>query len=95
MSSKRGAQISVRPPSRRPQPRRAGAVAQGAVIVGKMKTKRAVAKRFKRTGGGKIMYKQQAQHHLSMQKSSRRMRRLGRMKELEGADKRTIEKLLP
>ena len=63
--------------------------------MGKMKTKRSVAKRFKRTGTGKIMYKQQAQHHLAMQKSSRRMRRLGQMRELQGADRRTIEKLLP
>ena len=63
--------------------------------MGKMKTKRSVAKRFKRTGSGKIMHKQQAQHHLAMKKSSRRMRRMGRMKQLEGADARIIDEMLP
>jgi len=63
--------------------------------VGKMKTKRSVAKRFKRTATGKILHKQQAQHHLAMKKSSRRMRRMGQMKELEGADKRSIDEMLP
>lgn len=60
-----------------------------------MKTKRGVTKRFKRTGTGKIMHKQEAQHHLAMKKSSRRMRRLGQMRELQNADRRTIDKLLP
>lgn len=63
--------------------------------MGKMKTKRAVTKRFKRTGSGKIVHKQQAQHHLAMKKSSRRMRRMGQMKTLQGADLRNIDKLLP
>lgn len=63
--------------------------------MGKMKTKRSVAKRFKRTGTGKIMHKQQAQHHLAMKKSSRRLRRMGRMKELKGGDRRTIDEMLP
>ena len=61
----------------------------------KMKTKKAIAKRFKRTGGGKIVYKQQAQHHLAMQKTSRRMRKLGATGVLAGKDRKNIDELLP
>ncbi len=61
----------------------------------KMKTRRAVLKRFKRTKNGKIMYKQQAQHHLAMQKSGQRMRKLGRMAQLQGGDRKNIDGLLP
>ena len=61
----------------------------------KMKTKSAVPKRFRRTATGKILHKQPAQRHLAMKKSSRRMRRMGRMKALEGGDLRTIDKMLP
>lgn len=61
----------------------------------KMKTKKAIAKRFKRTGTGKITYKQQAQHHLAMQKTSRRMRKLGSTGVLKGKDRKNIDTLLP
>lgn len=61
----------------------------------KMKTKKAVAKRFKRTGSGKIVHKQRAQHHLAMQKTSRRLRKLGATAELKGKDRKNIDELLP
>ncbi|MEA3400618.1 MAG: 50S ribosomal protein L35 [Armatimonadota bacterium] len=60
-----------------------------------MKTKKAAAKRFKRTGSGKLMYSSQGQNHLSMKKSSGRQRRLARDKELTGKDQKNIETLLP
>jgi len=65
------------------------------MAVPKMKTKRSAAKRFRRTGSGKLMHTGQAQNHLAGTKNARRMRRLKRMKELQGGDKRTIETLLP
>ena len=42
----------------------------------KMKTKRGAAKRFKKTGTGKIMYNISGNRHLSTKKSSKRKRRL-------------------
>jgi len=65
------------------------------MAVPKMKTKKAAAKRFKRTGSGKLVHTSQAQNHLAGTKNARRMRRLKRMKELESGDERTIETLLP
>jgi len=61
----------------------------------KAKSKKAAKKRFKVTGSGKIMHRQTGQGHLLSKKSSRRKRRLGRKKELTGADAEHIKDLLP
>lgn len=63
--------------------------------MGKMKTKKSAAKRFKRTGSGKLMYSSPGQNHASTAKDARRMRRLQQEKELEGEDRKNIETLLP
>ena len=42
----------------------------------KMKTKKSAAKRFRKTGSGKIMYNKSGNRHLSTRKSSKRKRRL-------------------
>ena len=42
----------------------------------KMKTKRSAAKRFRKTGSGKITYNKSGNRHLSTKKSSKRKRRL-------------------
>ena len=60
-----------------------------------MKTKRSAAKRFRRTGSGKLVHQSQAQNHLAGTKNARRMRRLKRQKGLETGDERTISTLLP
>jgi len=60
-----------------------------------MKTKKSAAKRFKRTGSGKLVHGSQAQNHLAGTKNARRMRRLKRQKQLEPGDERTINTLLP
>lgn len=60
-----------------------------------MKTKKAAAKRFKRTGSGKLMHQSQAQNHLAGKKNGSRMRRLKRDKEVDSADEKAIETLLP
>tara|TARA_B100000029_G_scaffold503400_1_gene580225 strand:- start:2876 stop:3067 length:192 start_codon:yes stop_codon:yes gene_type:complete len=42
----------------------------------KMKTKKSAAKRFKKTGTGKITYNKCGNRHLSTKKSAKRKRRL-------------------
>ena len=42
----------------------------------KMKTKKSAAKRFKKTGSGKIVHHQGGHRHLATKKSSKRKRRL-------------------
>ena len=42
----------------------------------KMKTKKSAAKRFKKTGSGKITYNLSGNRHLSTRKTSKRKRRL-------------------
>lgn len=61
--------------------------------MGKMKTKKGAAKRFRKTGTGRLFYNGQGQRHLAAKKARRRMRRLSRGKELTGTEKRTIEQL--
>lgn len=65
------------------------------ITVPKMKTKQAAAKRFKRTGSGKLVHRSPAQNHLAGTKNARRQRRLNREKTLETGDMKTIETLLP
>ena len=63
--------------------------------MGKMKTKKAAAKRFKRTGSGKLVYTSPGQNHASMAKDNKRQRRLQKPKELEGGSLKDIETLMP
>jgi len=63
--------------------------------VGKMKTKSAAAKRFKRTGSGKLVYTSPGQNHASMAKNNKRQRRLQQQKTLEGGSLKDIETLMP
>lgn len=42
----------------------------------KMKTKKSAAKRFKKTGSGKIVHQHSGHRHLSTKKSPKRKRRL-------------------
>jgi large subunit ribosomal protein L35 len=61
----------------------------------KMKTNRAAAKRFKRTGSGKVKRGHAfARHHLGL-KSRKRKRRLGSSAIAEKTEKRHLQKLLP
>ena len=61
----------------------------------KMKTNRAAAKRFKRTGTGKIKRaKAYARHHLGT-KSRKRKRRLHAPAIVEPTESRRMQKLLP
>lgn len=60
----------------------------------KMKTKRGAAKRFKKTGTGKIMYNISGNRHLSTKKSSKRKRRLRKDTVLCSAMTRRTKKMI-
>ncbi len=60
----------------------------------KQKTHRGAAKRFKITGSGKVRRRKAFRSHLLEKKSSRRTRRLGRITEVTGGDKKHVERLL-
>jgi large subunit ribosomal protein L35 len=60
----------------------------------KMKTHRGAAKRFKITGTGRILRRKAFRSHLLEKKSSKRTRRLGRLAEVTGGDRKHVERLL-
>ena len=60
----------------------------------KNKTHRGAAKRFRITATGKVRRRQAYRSHLLEKKSSRRTRRLGRLAEVTGAQKKHVERLL-
>jgi large subunit ribosomal protein L35 len=62
--------------------------------MGKMKTHRGAAKRFKITGTGKILRRKAFRAHLLEKKPTRRTRRLGRTVEVRGGDRKHVERLL-
>jgi large subunit ribosomal protein L35 len=62
--------------------------------MGKMKTHRGAAKRFKVTGTGRILRRKAFRAHLLEKKPTRRTRRLGRLTEVTGGDKKHVERLL-
>jgi large subunit ribosomal protein L35 len=60
----------------------------------KMRTHRGAAKRFKITGTGRILRRKAFRSHLLEKKSSKRTRRLGRLAEVTGGDRKHVERLL-
>ena len=60
----------------------------------KMKTHRGAAKRFKLTGGGKIVRKQAGVSHLLEHKPGQRRRRQQREADVSRADTRRVRKML-
>lgn len=61
----------------------------------KAKTKRAAAKRIKRTGTGKLMRMKAYKSHILTKKTTKRKRNLRKATELDAANSRSIKKLLP
>lgn len=61
----------------------------------KMKTHRGAAKRFKRTGTGKIKRHRAFGSHLLTKKSAHRKRRLRRSVTVSASDYKRIDQLLP
>ena len=60
----------------------------------KMKTHRGAAKRFKKTGTGKIVRSHSMKRHILTKKSSKRKRRLGKPAVVDPADKSRLEQML-
>ena len=61
----------------------------------KMKTHRGAAKRFKKTGTGKIVRMKSGKSHILTKKNRKRKRRLRKSAVVDDADKRRIARLLP
>lgn len=61
----------------------------------KMKTKRGAAKRFKKTGTGKIKRAQAYTSHILTKKSTKRKRNLRQGCTVDAADVKSIKKILP
>ena len=61
----------------------------------KMKSHRGAAKRFKRTGSGKVTHQKKNKRHILTKMRSKRKRQLRRQGELTGADRRRVEELIP
>lgn len=61
----------------------------------KQKTKKAVAKRFKKTAGGKILRSSASRGHLFTSKSRKRKRQLAKGAQVSASDYARIVNLLP
>jgi|TARA_B100000470_G_C19489070_1_gene257889 large subunit ribosomal protein L35 len=66
-----------------------------ARAAGKAKTRKAVAKRFKVTGSGKILRRKQGKRHLLQKKSRKRKRNLGKATLVSDADLKNVKANLP
>lgn len=61
----------------------------------KLKTRRAAAKRFRRSGSGKIMRRKAFKNHLLQHKSSDRKSRLSKIAQVDETNAPNVELMLP
>jgi large subunit ribosomal protein L35 len=61
----------------------------------KMKTRRGVAKRFSRTGTGKVKFSRKGKRHILSNKSRKRKRQLKRAETLATGDAQAIARMIP
>lgn len=61
----------------------------------KLKTNKGAAKRFKKTGSGGFKHRQSFRSHILTKKTSKRMRQLRRMKNVNDSDVAAIRQMLP
>ena len=61
----------------------------------KMKTKRAAAKRFKKTGTGKIMRNKAYKSHILTKKTTKRKRNLRKAVEVDATNAKMMKRILP
>ncbi len=61
----------------------------------KMKTHRGAAKRFKRTGTGKIARMQKGKSHILTKKDSKRKRQLRKRALVSNVDRKRMDQMLP
>jgi large subunit ribosomal protein L35 len=64
-------------------------------VAGKAKTRKAVAKRFKVTGTGKVLRRKQGKRHLLQCKNRKRKRSLGQAALVSDADIKNVKENLP
>jgi large subunit ribosomal protein L35 len=64
-------------------------------VAQKKKTHRGAAKRFKRTGTGKLTHAKKNKRHILTKKSAKRKRRLSRKGVVSPANKKALDLLLP
>jgi large subunit ribosomal protein L35 len=61
----------------------------------KMKTHRGAAKRFKKTGSGKLMRSRSNKQHILTKKSPKRKRRLRKAAPVDSTDAKRLKQMLP
>jgi large subunit ribosomal protein L35 len=61
----------------------------------KLKTHRGAAKRFKKSGTGKVLRNHAFHSHILTKKSPGRKAELAKETEVSGANKRTVKRMLP
>jgi large subunit ribosomal protein L35 len=61
----------------------------------KIKTNRAAAKRFKKTGTGKIVFRKSCSSHILTKKTTKRKRSLRQPQIIAKSDRKEIRRLLP
>ena len=61
----------------------------------KLKTNRGAAKRFKRSGGGKLRRRRAYANHILTKKNAKRKRRLAQSADVASRDKAAMERLIP
>ncbi|MBB09038.1 MAG: 50S ribosomal protein L35 [Roseibacillus sp.] len=66
-----------------------------ARAAGKAKTRKAVAKRFKVTGSGKVLRRKQGKRHILQKKNRKRKRNLGKATLVSEADLKNVKANLP
>jgi len=66
-----------------------------ARTAGKAKTRKAVAKRFKVTGTGKVLRRKQGKRHILTKKNRKRKRNLGKATLVSDGDIKAVKENLP
>ena len=65
------------------------------ILMPKLKTRRAAAKRFRRSGSGKIMRRKAFKSHLLERKNQDRKRKLSKMAKVHETDAPNVELMMP
>ncbi len=65
------------------------------IFMPKLKTRRAAAKRFRRSGSGKIMRRKAYKNHLLERKDQDRKRKLSKMTTVHETDAKRVELMMP
>ncbi|EIE19479.1 ribosomal protein L35 [Coccomyxa subellipsoidea C-169] len=64
-------------------------------VCGKLKTRKAAAKRYKITGTGKVLTRRPGKQHINEKKSSKKLSQLGKLKQVDHGDLIKVKRCLP